>query len=234
MAATTTSISAPASPGALAPPTPLSRLGAACGIAYVVLMFVGNGIGGEADRVTAPGAFMTAKILELVGFAAFICFAAFLFEHLRRADRSWLPGAVVVVAAVDLAVKLSTAAAWLVHASLRAGELDAATVQLLDDIGAVGFALTFFTHGLLVLFISLSTLRSPFGTTWTARVGVVIGAASVATILLPLDSEVAALPFLLTMFWLVAYGVVTLRALARAGVQVGRAGDAAGWLPVGS
>ncbi len=185
--------------------------GPAAGIAYVVLTMVGNGIAGETDRAADPALFQVGTALEFLGFAAFVCFAAFLFSHLRAADDSWLPTAMLAAAVANVSIKLATAAPWLVSTSLRPGELDPAIASVLDDIGQVGFALTFFTFGLMVVMASASWLRSGVQPRWLGRLGLGLGLAGMAAVVLPFDSEIAALPFLLSTLWLIAFCVSILR-----------------------
>jgi hypothetical protein len=178
------------------------RLGAAAGAGYVVLALVGNGLAGEVTLSTSPNAFRIGTALEFVGFALFSVFIAYLFTTLGHRDGSWLPTAALISGIATLAVKLSTSAAWLVTASLRAGELGAEMDQTLDDIGLVGFQLTFFTFGLFLLTAGASLIRTNLVPRWLGWSGVILGTAGVVATNLPFDSDVAVLPFLLSLLWL--------------------------------
>lgn len=185
-----------------------NQLGAAAGAAYVVLSLIGNSIVSGVTFDADPATFRVGAGLEWVGFALFAAFVAHLYTDLSRHDDSWLPTAALIGGIATIAVKLSTSAAWLVTATMRVGELSTEMDQTLDDIGGVGFKMTFFTFGLLLIAASASLLRSRLTARWIGWTGLVLGTADMATVNLDFDSDISVLPFLLSLLWLIVLSIV--------------------------
>ncbi len=179
------------------------RFGAAAGATYVVLALVGNSINSGASFDADPWSFRLGAGLEWAGFVFLTVFIAYLYTTLSRADSSWLPAVALTGGIATLAVKLSTSAPWLVTATLRSGELGSQLDQTLDDIGAVGFRITFFTFGLFVVAAAASLRRAGLVARWTSWPGIALGSAAMATVNLDFDWEIAVLPFLLMLLWVI-------------------------------
>jgi len=184
-----------------------NQFGAAAGAAYVVLSLVGNSIVSGVTFDSDPTTFRVGAGLEWAGFALLTVFIAYLYTALSRHDDSWLPAGVLIGGIATLALKLSTSAAWLVTATMRVGELSAEMDQTLDDIGAVGFKMTFFTFGLLLVATSASLLRSRLTARLIGWTGLILGAASMATVNLDLDSDMSVPPFLLSLLWVIVLSI---------------------------
>jgi hypothetical protein len=184
-----------------------NSVGAGAGAAYVVLSLVGNSIVSGVTFDADPTTFRFGAGLEWMGFALLSVFIAYLHTTLSRDDDSWLPAVVLVGGISTIALKLSTSAAWLVTASVRVGELSSEMNQTLDDIGGVGFKMTFFTFGLLLVATSGSLLRIRLTARWIGWTGLVLGAVSMATINLDLDSDSSVPPFLLSLVWVIVLSV---------------------------
>jgi hypothetical protein len=90
---------------------------------------------------------------------------------------------------------------------MRVGELSPEMDQTLDDIGAVGFKMTFFTFGLLLVVAAASLLRSRLTARWIGFTGFILGVASMATVNLDLDSDASVPPFLLSLLWVIVLSI---------------------------
>ena len=77
------------------------RLGAACGILYVVLLFGPSSTGSQARIVV---------VLELISLLLFIPFLGYLFSVLRRAEGEggWLSATVFGAGLVNITIKLGS------------------------------------------------------------------------------------------------------------------------------
>jgi hypothetical protein len=157
-----------------------------------------------------PTTFRIGAGLEWLGFALLTVFIAHLFTTLTRRDGSWLPTVVLVGGISTIALKLSTSAAWLVTATMRVGELSGELGQTLDDIGAVGFKMTFFTFGLFVVAAATSLLRCRLTARWVGWTGVILGLASMGTLNLAFDSDISIPPFMLSLVWIVVVSISLL------------------------
>ena len=95
----------------------LERMGAACGILYVVLLMAGPSIGGPTSRV--------AFSLEILGFLSFLFFLGSLWSALRRAEggSGWLSATAFGAGLMSVTIKVASAAPVLA-ARYRADGLD--------------------------------------------------------------------------------------------------------------
>ena len=194
-----------------------NQFGAAAGAAYVILSLIGNSIVSGVTFDADPTTFRIGAGLEWMGFALFTVFIAYLYTTLSRHDDSWLPAVVLIGGISTIALKLSTSAAWLVTATVRVGELSSEMDQTLDDIGGVGFKMTFFTFGLLLIAAAISLLRSRLTARWIGWTGLFPGMASMATINLDLDSDASVPPFLLSLLWLIVLSIALVVRHSRKG-----------------
>jgi hypothetical protein len=212
------------------------RIGAASGIAYVVLVGVGNTLdtaGSKVDDSSSAAAVLAdlrdhdtllnhvGIAMELLGFLALVAFVAYLAGVLRRAeDRDgWLAGAAYAAGALTLAVKVASIAPILV-AHLRLDTIDANTARLLVDLNSAAFFVTLGTTAAFVGFASLSALGSGALPRRLAVIGAILGALGLVTLAFGYDGP-AVLPFLLSLLWLAAVSVVQLRATTTEGAPQG-------------
>src|SRR3954453_21409772 len=153
-----------------------ARVGAAGGLAYFVLAFVGNAIatsGSTADehssgaeiladlRAHHGAAFHVGAVLELLAFLALLSFVGYLASVLRRAEGEdgWLWLTALGGGLLTIAIKLGNAAPVLA-AVWRADELDATTARTLTDINGFAFYVSFATFAMLVGSTALVALRT--------------------------------------------------------------------------
>ena len=184
------------------------RLGAACGILYVMLIMVGGSIGGPTSTV--------AIFLIFLAFTVFLFFLGSLWAALHRAEggSGWLSTTAFGGGLVAIAVKLVGDAPLL--AARRAGEgLDPQLARVLQDTYDASFSLHFFPLAVLLAAFAIVAIRSgglPRWLGWAAAVISValIAGAAVGSANLESD-EWAGLPFLLFLLWTLVTSVVLMR-----------------------
>jgi hypothetical protein len=183
------------------PRTP-AMVGAAGAGVYVVLIMVGNTLAVEGGQE------QLGLLVELAGFAAMMCFIAYLAGAFAEV-RGWASQLAVVAGVIGLAVKLSSGAEWL--AAQEAGVVPE-VVAGLTAVNDAAFVVGWFPHGIFVGALALAGLSAGRFGRVLAGCGVVLGAATV----LALPAAVP-IPFLLSLLWLVAASVVLVRHEARDG-----------------
>ena len=183
------------------------QLGAACGILYVVLIMVGNSIGGSTS--------MVAIFLVFLALTLFLFFLGSLWAFLRRAegDSGWLSTTAFGGGLVAIAVKLVGDAPLL--AARRAGEgFDPQLAPALLDTYQASYWLHFFPLAVLLAAFAIVTIRSGGLPRWLGWAAAVISVALIAGAAVGsanLDSEWAGFPFLLSMLWTLVTSIVLMR-----------------------
>lgn len=201
----------------------VGRLGLASGAGWVALVLVGNSLT-EADAPTGrtpeaaaayfsllrSGSHQVGVSLELLGFCLMAVFVARLFTVLRDAEGPgrWLSGLALVGGLTTLAVKLGSAAPFVV--GLAVTDLPAEQARLLLDLNDAAFLIAAMTSGLLVLGTAGCALGSGLLPRWLAVLGLPIGALAVLGSLAPtsLDGGPGVPGFLLGLLWLAAVSVL--------------------------
>jgi hypothetical protein len=183
------------------------RMGAACGIVYVVLIYVGSGIGGTTSTV---GIF-----LVLLGLLFFQFFLGSLWAALRRAEggSGWLSITGFGAGLMAVTIGLGSAAPVLA-ARYRSGTLDPQLTRTLLDIEEASFVLTFLPLAVLLAAFAIVAIRTGALPGWLGWIAAVISAAFLLGGLAgsaDLAFEWAALPMLLYPFWVVPTSVVLIR-----------------------
>jgi hypothetical protein len=205
------------------------RIGASCGILYVVLEITGLGFGmansfasvdldsskGEIALAFANPASTGAWIgiyLEVLSVLFFIVFAARLWATLRRAegDPGWLSlaafGSALTFAAMTLvAFSLAgTATYWAGHG------LDAQISLALGQVGFASYVLTWAVGALFLGAAAVVVLRTGALSRWLGWSAAGIAVASLAAVAVPISGP-AQLPAFLFLFWIVAVSIVLMR-----------------------
>jgi len=214
-----------------ATPARISRwLGPLSGLAYVVLINVGNGLAaaGSPD-VNASGeenlAYLRSNVgpkvtaglaLELLGFVAFVFFIGYLYRLLRNAEArdGWLSAVALIGGIATVSVKLSSLAA-VIAADLRRDVLSADLARTLVDLSGGAFVVSWFTTGIFLLGIAASGLQTavvPKAICWT---GLLLAVGCLAGTVSPFAGP-AVLPFVLSMLWTIALSLVLTRRSMRA------------------
>ena len=221
------------------------RIGAATGAAFVALVLIGNPMtnaspaqntGSAGEQLLRDAAYQASSvgvaagvILELLGFAAFICFLGYLADVLRRAPGgrpgSLAAGAAVVSGAVMLAVKLGSGApvleSWADH-----GHIGPQLALVLNDLASVTFVISWLPFAVFVAATAAALHRVNLVGRPTAYAGLLLGAAGVALSVIGAHDPLGANPlaFLLGLLWVL---VVSIRLAVRPGAGAG-AGEAVG------
>jgi hypothetical protein len=208
----------------------VDRLGALSGAAFVLLVFIGNGLstdlgsGGEASNsrgeqvmadlgnAAASTTVAVGYTMELAGFVMFLVFVAYLYAALRRGEGSagWLAVVVLTGGLTEVAIKLGSGA--VIGAEfLGRDTLTPEVARALDDIGGAAFVLSWLPFGVLVAGAGAAVLGSRVIGRGFGWAGLVVGTACTLSVLVAgithLD-RANPIPFLLSALWL---GVVSVR-----------------------
>jgi len=206
--------------------TTRDRVGAALGAAFVVLLFVGNGLSTagtdqsghpSGETVLRDVAHMHAStgatigfVLEVLGFVAFLGFLGFVADVLRRHGGPWRAPAVtsVVSGVVMLAVKLGSAAP-AIALDLDRKTLSPQLAQLLNDMNGAAFVVSWIPFAIFVGGLGLALRGAGAVGRPTTGIALFLGVAGVALTLLGMGSYADANPmaFLLGMLWLLVVSV---------------------------
>jgi hypothetical protein len=205
----------------------VTRLAAASGAAYVVLIIVptmltGSGNAPSLDAGRAEHARWlaghpmstgdwAAAYAELLGLLCFIAFVATLASLLRREEGE--PGIFSTIALsgglISAAVKLASAGS-VAAAYWRAS--DGFSPQLataLIDMNDAAFVLTWGLDGVMLLGAGVVLLRSSLLPRWMARSAIGLGVAAPLGMLAPLS--IGFLPFILSLLWILVASVKLTR-----------------------
>jgi hypothetical protein len=211
--------------------TTRDRIGAALGAAFVVLLFVGNGMStagtdqsahptGEAvlrdaAHMHASGAATLGFVLEVLGFVAFLGFLGFLADVLRRYGGAWRAPAATAFASglVMLAMKLGSAAP-IVALDLDRATLTPQLAQLLNDMNSGAFVVSWLPFAVFVACLGVALRAAGAVGRPTTYIALFLGVAGVALTLVGIRDITNANPmgFLLGMLWLL---VVSVRLVVR-------------------
>lgn len=209
------------------------RIGAATGAAFVVAIFVGNGLATagqpQSDHPTGQEVLSNAahaaasttatigSVLEVLGFVLFMFFVGHLWAMLQpgTARSQAAVGTSVVGAITMLAVKLGSAAP-VMALDLARDRLDPSIAQVLYDINGAAFVVSWlpfavFAGSLAVALHSAGLVGRP-----TQYIGVIAGVGGVAATVAGMKDALGANPmvFIAGMAWLL---VVTIRLAVRPG-----------------
>jgi hypothetical protein len=187
-------------------------LGGTAGILYVVLLMVGDGLGGPASQL--------AFSLEVLAFTSFLFFLGSLWGVMRRAEGGggFLSATAFGAGLMSITIKLASAAPVLA-ARANSGELDPHMTAVLQDINNASFALTFFPLAAMLAAFALVAIRSaalPGWLGWAAAVLSVAFAVSGLAGSADLASDWAGLPMLIFTPWILATSVVLIRRAVKA------------------
>lgn len=204
------------------------RFGAACGAAFVTILFIGNGMAtsgqsssihpsgqevlGDVARAASSTTATIGFMLELVGFVLFFPFLGYLADLLRRhtADsRPGIAGATAVVAGVTMAAIKLGSAAGVVVLSLDRDRLDAQLAMVLNDINGMAFLVSWLPFAVFVGALAVALWQVALIGRPTAYLGIAAGVAGVVLAILGLSDPLNAIPlaFVAGMFWILVVAV---------------------------
>ena len=197
------------------------RLGAACGIVYVVLLLGGSSIGGPNIQI--------AFLMEILAFLFFLFFLGNLWSALRRAEggSGWLSATAFGGGLMSVTIKVASAAPILA-ARYRAGDgLDPQVARTLQDINDASFYLSFFPLAALLAAFAIVAIQSGALPKWLGWIAAALGAALIIGGMsgsADLQTEWAGLPMILFTFWVIAVSVVLFRRASQPLPTVGATG----------
>lgn len=178
------------------------RIGAISGVAYAVLVLVGNGL-------YTGGSTQLGFAVEMVGYAALASFIAYVATTFR-AGAAWPTMLAVVGGTTALAVKLG---GWTAARAAEQTEV-AETAAALVAIDEAAWMMTWLPLGIFVVGLAaaaLVTRRLHPALAWT---GIVIGSGCALAVTIPAD-EPFPVPYLLALLWIIIASIVLVRAEGR-------------------
>lgn len=209
----------------------LTRVAAASGALYVLLIIIGNTLatagdtggnhpsGAEVLRAVqhdATSATATAGfVLEVLGFVFFCLFLGYLaavFAGSRDTSRSTdgfggrvMAGTALVSGVMALAIKLASAAPAIVLVMDR-GELDPTLARVLSDLNGAAFVVSWLPTALFVAATALALYDAGLVGRVLAYSGAFLGVVGVVLAIVGFKDPVGANPvaFLLSLLWVVA------------------------------
>ena len=203
----------------------LDRFADACGILFVVLVYVGyvafvaphmpeSLVDPQqvADHLRAhppTTGLWFGMALEGAGLVALTVFATRLSSRIRAgAPASWLPSAVVGIAVGAMAVKLSSFTPGI--AALDVDRYDPGTVTALLAINDAAYDVSWALDGAFVLLLGLGALATRALPRWIGALAVAAGAGTLVGIAVPSVFDTLQLVFMVwalaTSGWLLARG----------------------------
>jgi hypothetical protein len=202
----------------------LDRCGAFTGVAYVLLILVGNQLStdnypGRSDAhpsgqqdidylhwLAGSSSAQIGLTMELAGFAVFMLFIGYLCSRIRAGG--WLATAALAGGVIAVAVKLASGAPILASYVLR-DDLTPGTARALSDMGGAAFVLDWLPTGLFVACAAGAALAGDVVGRVLGWGGVAVGTVAVVGTAVTgvhiLDAN--ALPFMLCLLWILAVSV---------------------------
>jgi len=184
------------------------RLGAACGIVYVVLLLGGPSIGGPNIQI--------AFLMEILAFLFFLFFLGNLWSTLRGAEggSGWLSATAFGGGLMSVTIKVGSAAPILAARYRASDGLDPLLARTLQDINNASFYLSFFPLAVLLAAFSIVVIRSGALPKWLGWIAAAVGLAFIVGGMsgsADLQPEWAGLPMILFLLWTVITSVVLMR-----------------------
>lgn len=174
------------------------RLGAACGILYVVLLFGPSSIGSDAPIIL---------VLELISLLLFIPFLAYLWSVLRRGEGEggWLSATAFGAGLVSIAIKLGSIGPGF--AAQQAG-LNPQLHEALDKMNSVAFIATMLPLSVLMAAVAIVALRTRVLPWWLGWMAAITAPALLVNGMF-LDAEFGP-AFLMFLLWVAIASVVLI------------------------
>ena len=187
----------------------LERMGAACGILYVVLTYVGSSIGGLESSTPRT-------VLVFLGLIIFLFFLGSLWGALRRAEGAggWLSTTVFGAGLMSVTINMGSIAPVLAARYRSPGGLDPQLSRSLLDIEEASYFIAFLPLAVLLAAFAIIAIRSGDLPGWLGWLAAALSAAFLAGGLVGsanLASELAQVPMLVYPLWVIATSVVLVR-----------------------
>lgn len=181
--------------------TILPRLGAACGVFYVVLILAGNSLY-ESGTETA------GLLMELVGMTLFVPFLGYFYSVLRQAEGEggWLSVTAFGAGLMGVTIKFASIGSVLAFQDLEEGTPLYAS---LDVMNGASFNLSMFPFAVLAGAVAIVTLKTRVLPAWIGWMGAVTAPALLVNASF-FDTEFI-LAFVLFVLWVILSSVVLVR-----------------------
>ena len=180
----------------------LSRLGAVCGILYVVLILLGNSMYESGNETMGLP-------VELIGMLFFIPFLGYLYSLLRRAEGEdgWLSATAFGAGLVEFTIKLVSV---IPAFAARTDGLSPQVHQALENMGNFAYIITMLPIGVMMAAVAAVALKTRVLPLW---LGLLAALAAPACLVNGMFFNADFGPaFLLFLLWIVfASAVLTLR-----------------------
>jgi hypothetical protein len=202
--------------------SPIDRIGAAGGAAYVALIMVGNAIAASGQSNTPTGSQVleyanetaTSTVrqigmaMEILGFVALAFFLSWIVPALRNAGGKapWLANVVLVGGLGTLAVKIATIAP---EAAVDAGRksMDPDLAKVIYDIAGAGFVISFLPFAILMLGLGTSVLATGYLGRFAGWSAIVLGVLGLGVVATAHSLDANPMPFLIGLLWILVVSV---------------------------
>ena len=185
------------------------RLGAVCGILYVVLFLVGNSLYESGNETTGLA-------MELAGMILFVPFLGYLFSVLRAAEGEdgWLSATAFRAGLMGITIKFASIAPVLAVNNMEEGTSLYCSLELMNG---ASFNLSMFPYAVLAVAVFTVTLRTRVLPAWIGWMGAVTAPALLANAMFFLAENIMA--FLLFMLWVILLSAVLIWRAGRINVE---------------
>ncbi len=181
----------------------LPRLGAVCGILYVVLILVGDSVTvglplvGDSVTVGLP--------MELAGMILFVPFLGYLWSFLRQAegDDGWLSATAFGAGLMGITIKFASVAPVLAVNNLEEGTPLYRSMELMNG---AAFNLSMFPFAVLAAAVAILTLKTRVLPAWIGWMGAVTAPALAVNAMFFFAEFILA--FLLFLLWVILLSAV--------------------------
>jgi hypothetical protein len=187
----------------------LPRLGAVCGILYVVLILAGNSVYESASETVGLS-------MELVGMLLFVPFLGYLWSVLRQAEgeNGWLSTTAFGAGLMGITIKFASIAPVLAVTNLEEGMTLYRSMELMNS---VSFNLSMFPYAVLAGAVFTVTLRTRVLPAWIGWMGAVTAPALLVNAMFFFAENIMA--FLLFMLWVILLSAVLTWRAGRVNVE---------------
>ncbi len=187
----------------------LPRLGAVCGILYVVLIQVGNSVYESGNETVGLA-------MELAGMILFVPFLGYLFSVLRQAegDGGWLSATTFGAGLMGITIKFASVAPVF-----AAGELQTGTplYRALELMNGASFNLSMFPFAVLAATVAVVTLKTRVLPAWVGWMGAITAPALLVNAMFFFAESITA--FLLFMLWIILLSAILTRRAGKASME---------------
>ena len=176
------------------------RLGAVCGILYVVLIMVGNSLYESGNETMGLP-------VELIGMLLFIPFLGYLYSLLRRAEGEdgWLSATAFGAGLVEFTVKLvSVIPAFVASQGGLSPQLD----RTLESMGNFAYIITMLPIGMMMAAVAMVALKTHVLPLWLGLLAAITAPACLVNGMF-FDADFGP-AFLLFLLWVVLASVVLM------------------------